>query len=166
MPPNPQNISQPAEPKVQLAAKHSLLTRTLHWLNMMAICALIGTGIAMLAGGKAVEAFAGSIHEVFYFLLFGVSAVYAFSLIASGGWRMFVPTPNTIADATAVAKSELHLGTHTPRLKKYNGAQRLAYGAVLMMVAGEIVTGLAMAYHTQLAWLGSLLGGRHTVHTV
>jgi thiosulfate reductase cytochrome b subunit len=166
MPPNPDNVSQTVEPQVQLAAKHTLLTRTLHWLNMVAICALVGTGITMLIGGKAVEAFAGSIHEVFYFLLLGVGAVYVISLVASGGWRMFLPTPNAIADATAVVKSELRLGTHTPRLKKYNGAQRLAYGAVLLMAAGEVATGLAMAYRTQLPWLGTLLGGRRMVHTI
>jgi thiosulfate reductase cytochrome b subunit len=166
MPPNSSDSSQPVEPNVQLAAKHSLLTRTLHWLNAVAIGALVGTGIALLIGGDALEAIAGSIHEVFYFLLLGIGAVYLISLIVSGGWRMFVPTRETVADAFTVVKSELRLGAHAPRLKKYNGAQRLAYGAVLLMVAGEVLTGLAMAYRHQMPWLGVLLGGRHTVHTI
>ena len=166
MPPSSSSALQPVEPNVQLAAKHSLLMRSLHWLNAVAISALIGTGIVLLIGGDALATLGGSIHQVFYFLLLGIGAVYLTALIVSGGWRMFLPTRETVADASAVVKSELHLGAHAPRLKKYNGAQRLAYGAVLLMVAGEIVTGLAMAYRHQIPWLGVLLGGRHTVHTI
>jgi hypothetical protein len=63
-------------------------------------------------------------------------------------------------------KRELGIGTHAACLAKYNGAQRLAYVAVLFMVAGEVVTGLAMAYHKELPWLVAALGGRHAVHAV
>jgi thiosulfate reductase cytochrome b subunit len=166
MPPTSSNTPQAPEPKVRLYAKHSLLTRSLHWLNMVAIGALIATGIAMMVGGDRLESIGGSIHEVFYFLLFGVGAVYLISLIAGGGWKLFLPTRSTLADATDVVKSELKMGSHKPRLQKYNGAQRLAYGAVLLMVAGEVVTGLAMAYRHELPWLGALLGGRHAVHSI
>jgi hypothetical protein len=51
-------------------------------------------------------------------------------------------------------------------LAKYNGAQRLAYAAVLLMVAGEVFTGLAMIYRKQIPWLGAALGGRHAVHVI
>jgi hypothetical protein len=54
---------------VQLAAKHRLLTRTLHCPNAGALGALIVTGVALLVGGDALESIGGSIHEIFYFLL-------------------------------------------------------------------------------------------------
>jgi hypothetical protein len=60
----------------------------------------------------------------------------------------------------------LGIGTHAACLAKNNGAQRLAYVAVLLMVAGEVVTGLAMAYHKELPWLVAALGGRHAMHAV
>jgi thiosulfate reductase cytochrome b subunit len=166
MAPDPSNAPQPNDPKVQLYAKHSLLTRSLHWLNMVAISALIATGIAMMIGGDWLKSVGGSVHELFYLLLFAVGGVYLLSLLVGGGWKMFVPTRATLEDAASVVKSELHLGTHEPRLQKYNGAQRLAYAAVLLMVAGEVVTGLAMAYHDQLPWLATLLGGRHAARSI
>jgi thiosulfate reductase cytochrome b subunit len=143
-----------------------LLTRTLHWLNAIAIGALIATGIAMMIGGDWLASIGSSIHEMFYFLLFGVGAIYLITLLAGGAWKQFLPTRETLEDANAVVKSELGMGSHTPRLQKYNGAQRLAYGAVLLMVGGEVVTGLAMAYHDQAPWLAAMLGGRHTAHAV
>jgi thiosulfate reductase cytochrome b subunit len=166
MPTSPSNAPKSNEPKVKLYKKHSFLTRGLHWLNMVAIGALIATGIAMMVGGDSLKSIGESVHEVFYFLLFGIAAVYAISQIAGGAWKIFLPTRETLEDASAVVKSELGMGSHTPRLQKYNGAQRLAYGAVFLMVAGEIVTGLAMAYHDQVPWLAALFGGRHTAHAI
>jgi thiosulfate reductase cytochrome b subunit len=166
MPTNSPNAPQSNEPQVQLYAKHTWLTRTLHWLNAVAIGSLIATGIAMMIGGDWLKSLGGSIHEVFYFLLFGIGGVYLISLIASGRWKMFLPTRAVLGDASAVVKSELGTGVHSPRLKKYNGAQRLAYGAVILMVAGEVVTGVAMAFHDQLPWLPPLLGGRRAAHSI
>jgi thiosulfate reductase cytochrome b subunit len=162
------------EPTVRLYAKHGLLTRTLHWLNLVAISGLVVTGILVLCSPDPAplanlphELFiAGSIHLVFYFLLFAVGAAYLALLIVGGGWKMFVPTHATLRDAIGVVKSELRIGSHAPRLAKYNGAQRLAYAAVLLMVAGEVFTGLAMIYRKQIPWLGAALGGRHAVHVI
>jgi hypothetical protein len=42
----------------------------------------------------------------------------------------------------------------------------MAYGAVILMVAGEVVTGVAMAFHDQLPWLPPLLGGRRAAHSI
>lgn len=165
MPP-PSNTPPSNDPKVQLYTKHSLVTRALHWLNAVAMGALIATGIAMMVGGDRLESIGASIHEVFYFLLLAVGAIYLLALIVGGGWKTFVPTRETLADAVDVVKSEFGRGSHAPRLLKYNGAQRLAYAAVLLMVAGEVVTGLAMAYREEAPWLGALLGGRHAVHTI
>jgi thiosulfate reductase cytochrome b subunit len=167
--------TEPAhEPTVRLSAKRSFLARTLHWLNLVAIGALVATGILTLRSPDPApltnlphEFFiAGSIHQVFYFLLFAVGAAHLALLIAGGGWKMFVPTPETLRDALGVVQSELRIGSHAPRLAKYNGAQRLAYAAVLLMVAGEGFTGLAMIYRKQIPWLGAAFGGRHAVHVI
>ena len=64
--------TQPArKSKVRLYAKHSLLARTLHWLNLVAIGALVATGILILRSPAPLanlphELFiAVSIHQVF-----------------------------------------------------------------------------------------------------
>jgi thiosulfate reductase cytochrome b subunit len=46
-----------------------------------------------------------------------------------------------------------------PPQGKYNGAQRIAYTAVLAMGCGSVATGLAIYKPTQLAWLTASVGG-------
>jgi thiosulfate reductase cytochrome b subunit len=46
-----------------------------------------------------------------------------------------------------------------PAQGKYNGAQKIAYTAVVLMGAGSLVTGLAIYKPTQAHWLTSMLGG-------
>lgn len=42
---------------------------------------------------------------------------------------------------------------------KYNGAQKIAYTAVVLMGVGSLLTGLAIYKPVQFAWLTRLLGG-------
>ena len=44
-------------------------------------------------------------------------------------------------------------------VRKFNGAQRLAYTGVVAMGAGSLLTGLAIYKPVQFAWLTTLLGG-------
>jgi thiosulfate reductase cytochrome b subunit len=46
-----------------------------------------------------------------------------------------------------------------PPVKKYNGAQKIAYTAIIGMGAGSLATGLAIYKPTQAHYLTSLLGG-------
>ena len=46
-----------------------------------------------------------------------------------------------------------------PAQGKYNGAQKIAYTAVVLMGAGSLLTGLAIYKPTQAHWLTSILGG-------
>ncbi|HZE83586.1 MAG TPA: cytochrome b/b6 domain-containing protein, partial [Puia sp.] len=45
-----------------------------------------------------------------------------------------------------------------PRVK-YNGAQKIAYSAIIVMGFGSVLTGLAIYKPVQLSWLCSLFGG-------
>jgi thiosulfate reductase cytochrome b subunit len=53
----------------------------------------------------------------------------------------------------------LHLSKSHPPLRKFNGAQQIAYTSVIVMGAGSIVTGLAIYRPVQVAWLTTSLGG-------
>ena len=46
-----------------------------------------------------------------------------------------------------------------PPQGKYNGAQRIAYSAIVLMGAGSLLTGLAVYKPTQTHFLTSLFGG-------
>jgi thiosulfate reductase cytochrome b subunit len=91
------------------------------------------------------------------FALNGIAYVLYTTL--SGEWRFLVPQRRSLRDAIQVTLVDLHLRKGLPSQTKYNGAQRIAYTAVILMGLGSLVTGLAIYKPTQAHWLTSLLGG-------
>ncbi len=77
----------------------------------------------------------------------------------SGEWRFLVPQRRSLREALQVTLVDLHLRKHLPAQTKYNGAQRIAYSAVVLMGAGALLTGLAIYKPTSAHWLTTLLGG-------
>jgi thiosulfate reductase cytochrome b subunit len=144
--------------------KHDAATRVLHSMNLIAMAVVIITGV-VIWGDDDVRT-ANVLHFSFAFALIAVGTAYALALAASGRWRMFLPTRATVKDAGAVVRSELGAASHEPALVKYNGAQRLAYGAVILMAAAEVLTGCALYFHHQAPWLAAALGGRHLLTTL
>jgi Ni,Fe-hydrogenase I cytochrome b subunit len=70
-----------------------------------------------------------------------------------------MPNRRSFREAVQVTLHDLHLSKYKPPQTKYNGAQRLAYTAVVLMGAGSLLTGLAIYKSVQFAWLTALLGG-------
>ena len=80
----------------------------------------------------------------------------------SGEWRFLVPQRRSLREAIQVTLVDLHLRKGLPSQTKYNGAQRIAYTAVILMGAGALFTGLAIYKPTSAHWLTTLLGGYET----
>jgi thiosulfate reductase cytochrome b subunit len=99
----------------------------------------------------------------YHFLFMWVFALNGFAyvsfLLFSGEWRLLVPERRSVRDAVQVTLVDLHLRKDLPRQKKYNGAHRIAYSAVILMGLGALLTGLAIYKPTQAHWLTSVLGG-------
>jgi thiosulfate reductase cytochrome b subunit len=99
-------------------------------------------------------------YHFFFMWLFAVNGLaYATFLLVSGEWRFMVPERRSPADALQVTLVDLHLRKGLPPQTKYNGAQRIAYSAVVLMGAGSLCTGLAIYKPAQLHLLTNLLGG-------
>jgi thiosulfate reductase cytochrome b subunit len=99
-------------------------------------------------------------YHFFFMWLFAVNGIlYVAYLLTSGEWRLLVPERRSIRDAIQVTLVDLHLRKGLPSQKKYNGAQRIAYSAVILMGLGSLVTGLSIYKPTQVHWITSLLGG-------
>jgi thiosulfate reductase cytochrome b subunit len=143
-----------------LYKKHGSLTRVLHWVNLITIAMLTATGIAIWRYDAGA---AKALHFAFAFALIAVAAVYVLTLVVSGKWRMFLPSRANVEDAAAVVRAELGAGAHEPALLKYNGAQRLAYGAVFLMAGAEVLTGCALYFRHQAPWFTRMLGGEDVV---
>jgi thiosulfate reductase cytochrome b subunit len=99
-------------------------------------------------------------YHFFFMWLFAINGIlYVAYLFISGEWRLLVPERRSIRDAIQVSLVDLHLRKGLPPQKKYNGAQRIAYSAVILMGLGSLVTGLSIYKPTQVHWVTSLLGG-------
>jgi thiosulfate reductase cytochrome b subunit len=99
-------------------------------------------------------------YHFFFMWLFAINGIlYVSYLLISGEWRLLVPERRSVQDAIQVTLVDLHLRKELPPQKKYNGAQRIAYTAVILMGLGSLVTGLSIYKPTQVHWITSLLGG-------
>ena len=99
-------------------------------------------------------------YHFFFMWIFAVNGiVYVLYLLLSGEWRVLVPERRSFMDAIRVTLVDLHLLKGLPPQGKYNGAQRIAYTAVVLMGLGSLVTGLSIYKPTQGHWITTLLGG-------
>ena len=169
----------------QLQEKHPLAIRWFHWISFPLLFLMIWSGLMIywadrvyrigwaeitlfhffpdwffrildlpqrLAEGMALHFF-----FMWFFALNGV--VYFAYLLISGEWRTLLPDRRSFRDAILVTLHDLHLRKECPPQSKYNGAQRIAYTAVVLMGGASLITGLAIYKPSQLSWLTSLLGG-------
>jgi thiosulfate reductase cytochrome b subunit len=54
---------------------------------------------------------------------------------------------------------DLRIRKTAPTQIKYNGAQKIAYSAIIVMGLGSVLTGLAIYKPIQFYWLSNLFGG-------
>jgi thiosulfate reductase cytochrome b subunit len=104
-------------------------------------------------------AFGMAVHFCFMWLFAINGLLYVLYTFVSGEWRELLPAPRSFPDAIQVTLYDLKLAKSLPPQTKYNGAQKIAYTAIIAMGCGSLLTGLAIYRPIQLAWLTSLLGG-------
>lgn len=99
-------------------------------------------------------------YHFLFMWIFAINGIaYVLYLALSGEWRLLVPERKSVRDAIQVTLVDLHLRRELPPQKKYNGAQRIAYSAVILMGLGSLVTGLAIYKPTQVHIVTTLFGG-------
>ncbi|RSK49904.1 cytochrome b/b6 domain-containing protein [Hymenobacter rigui] len=169
----------------QLREKHPLAIRWFHWINFPVLALMIWSGLWIywandvyrLGWGNTtlLRFFPQSFYEAFdvpyklargmswHFVLMWVFALngllYVVYTLVSGEWRELLPTRRSFAEAWQVVLHDVGLRKQPLPPRKFNGAQQLAYTAVVLMGAGSLLTGAAIYKPTQLAWLTTLLGG-------
>ncbi|PJJ48105.1 cytochrome b/b6 domain-containing protein [Hymenobacter chitinivorans] len=169
----------------RLVAKHPLAIRWFHWLNFPVLALMIWSGLWIywandvyrLGWGRTtvLKFFPTSFYQAFHmdhklaqgmswhFVLMWVFALNGLAYVAytliSGEWRYLLPTRHSFAEAWQVLLHDLGVRKAPLPARKFNGAQQIAYTAVILMGAGSLLTGLAIYKPTQLAGLTALLGG-------
>ncbi len=100
-----------------------------------------------------------SYHFLFMWLFFLNGFLYTLYLIFSGEWRDLLPSRKSFKDSLLVVLHDLHLTKKKPEFKKYNGAQRIAYTAIIIMGFLSLLSGLAIYKPAAFSGLVTFLGG-------
>jgi len=162
------------------------LIRLTHWLNVPLLLFMAGSGLQIFAAYPALGPrgalyrwypwqetelptwvqfggwLAGGRHWHFalgWFLVLN-GMVYLSYMVARGEWRrrLFLPHRD-VHNALLMLAYYLRLRRTAPWNDFYNGLQRLAYSAIIMIGVVEVFSGLAIYKPVQLWWLGYLFGG-------
>jgi len=169
----------------RLKEKHSLATRWFHWVHFPLLALMIGSGMLIYwandvyrvgvgrftlvklfptwfydffhVAQRLAEGMAWHFFVMWLFALNGIA--YVAYTLWSGAWRELVPTRASFKEALLVTLYDLRLSKFHPPPRKFNGAQQIAYTAIIVMGGLSLLTGLAIYKPVQLHWLAYLLGG-------
>jgi thiosulfate reductase cytochrome b subunit len=169
----------------RIIKKHSLAIRWFHWINFPVLALMIWSGFLIYWANDVyrigfgdttlLKFFPGqfydllhipqrlgegmSYHFVFMWLFFLNGILYVIYTGISGEWRALLPGKNSWKEAWQVLLYDLHIRKTAPPQTKYNGAQKIAYTAIILMGAGSVFTGIAIYKPVQFGWLCWLCGG-------
>ena len=168
-----------------IVEKHPLAIRWFHWVNFPVLSLMIWSGLWIywandvyrLGWGSTtlLRFFPDSFYQAFsmnhklglgmswHFVLMWVFFLnglgYVLYTVFSGEWRHLLPSRHSFREAVQVTLHDLGIRKEPLPVRKFNGAQQIAYTSVILMGMGSVLTGLAIYKPTQFAWLTSLLGG-------
>ena len=169
----------------KIVRKHPLAIRWMHWINFPVLFIMIWSGMLIYWANDVYRIHTGnktwfhffpdsfyktfnfayrlaegmSFHFVFMWLFFLNGLIYVLYTIISGEWRYLVPNRHSFKEAWLVLLHDLHIRRTAPPQVKYNGAQKIAYTAIIVMGLGSVITGLAIYKPIQFSWMTAICGG-------
>ena len=154
-----------------LAIVHPLWVRLTHWINAIAMVAMIGSGWEIYNAAPLFDFvfpksitiggwLAGALlwHFAAMWLLAVNGLIYIVLGIATGRFREKL-LPIRPAEVIADAKAALQGRLSYENLSVYNAVQKLLYLGVIVAGVVIVLSGLAMWKPVQLWWLAALFGG-------
>jgi Ni/Fe-hydrogenase b-type cytochrome subunit len=167
---------------VQAVYEHAWPVRFSHWLNMVALFVLVGSGLQIFRafpsfGAKIPQedllhwpkAFAlggwlgGALqwHLTFMWIYIATGVFYLGYQVFSGNYRQVLFVPSDGRGVWPMARHYFFFGPKPPATEAYNPLQKLAYTSALGLGVLSVVTGLAVWKPVQFSWLAWLMGGFH-----
>ena len=169
----------------KIVEKHPLAIRWFHWINFPVLGVMIWSGLLIYWANDVYKVGFGdktlikffpqsfydafhipfhlaegmAYHFVFMWLFFLNGILYVLYTIFSGEWRYLLPNRHSWKEAWLVLLHDLRIRKTKPPQEKYNGAQRIAYSAIIIMGIGSVLTGLGIYKPVQLGWLIAIFGG-------
>jgi thiosulfate reductase cytochrome b subunit len=165
------DMSETPSPPARFKPVHPRLVRYWHWINVIAMLLMIGSGWRIYNASPIFPGFrfpndltlggwlggALLIHFAAMWLLIVNGLIYLIYGFLSGHFRRsFLPlSPRAFLQDFNLAlqgKLEHRVGT-------YNAVQRLFYVLVILAIVGIFVSGLAVWKPVQFQWIAALMGG-------
>jgi thiosulfate reductase cytochrome b subunit len=169
----------------RLIKKHPLAIRWFHWINFPVLALMIWSGLLIYWANDIYRIGFGDTtlikffpkkfydflkipyslaegmawHFFFMWLFFLNGIIYVLYTIISGEWRQLVPDKKSFKEAWLVLLHDVRIRKGLPPQLKYNGAQKIAYTAIIVMGFGSILTGIAIYKPVQFGWLCWIFGG-------
>ena len=169
----------------KIVNKHPLAIRWMHWINFPVLFVMIWSGLLIYWANDVYKIHLGrhtffsffpasfynalhipyrlaegmAFHFVFMWVFFLNGLIYVLYTIFSGEWRYLFPDRHSFKEAWLVILHDLHIRKTAPPQVKYNGAQKIAYTAIIIMGLGSVLTGLAIYKPIQFGWLLDFFGG-------
>lgn len=176
----------------KIVPKHSLAIRWFHWINFPVLAIMIWSGLLIYWANDVyrigfgdttlVKFFPNSFyatlkinnrlaegmgyHFLFMWLFFLNGLAYVIYTAVSGAWRELLPGKKSFKEAWQVLLHDLRIRKSKPVQGKYNGAQKIAYTAIIIMGIGSLLSGLAIYKPVQLGWLCDLMGGYKSARVI
>ena len=162
-----------AMPRKAAAPRQALAAKVFHWLNLVSLFAMMGSGLQIynanpVFGGRAGYHFpdflllggwlAGGRHWHFFFMwVFGLNLLwYGIYVFATRRWKNRYVASN---DIEAIRKGR------NPKRRNY-AIHRLIYTAFIPVLLLALLTGLGMYKPVQFGWIADLFGTWETLRIV
>ena len=159
-------------PVPRLHRLHPVVVRIMHWLNALAMIAMITSGWGVYdddaifgwlyfppwarLGSWAAPSLLW--HFAFMWLLAANGLFYLVYGFATGRFRRRL-LPIRVGEVIQTVRETLRFHLAHEDLTHYNGVQKILYIVVILAGVSQVVTGLAIWKPVQLSWLTALLGG-------
>jgi thiosulfate reductase cytochrome b subunit len=161
---------------MKVVPKHSFLLRVFHWINVPLLALMVWSGWLIY---WANDVYPGFFPQWFYDFMhipyrlaegisihFFVAWLFVFNGLAYFLWFFFsrharevLPRTETFRLAWPTFLHDLGLRKQAPEQDKFNALQKIAYSALLVVAALEVLSGFAIYKPVQLGWLVVCFGG-------
>lgn len=165
--------------------RHHWIVRTTHWVNVIAVTIMVGSGLRIFNAYPAFAPRGGTFccypferqpipgwltfggwlagarnwHFAMMWVLVLNGLVYLTFIYLHGEWRDLTPRRGDIRDAWEMVKFYVFVRRDHPHQGKHNALQKVAYFSMPLLGIILVLTGLAIWKPVQLAPLTSVFGG-------
>ena len=168
-----------------LTRRHSSIVRVTHWVNVIAVYVMVGSGLRIFNAYPAFAPRGGTFccypfegqavpdwmtfgrwlggarhwHFAMMWVLVANGLLYLAYIYLHGEWRDLTPRRGDVRNAWEMIKFYLFVRRDHPEQGKHNALQRATYFSFPIIGFVLVITGLAIWKPVQLSLLTNLLGG-------